>query len=81
MVSLWSMFEEYRGVYLPIPLIEPAMTVLPGCFSTGLDSPVNIDSSTSDTPEMTVPSVGTRESGMTLKTSPNCNNLASIGLD
>ena len=37
----------------------------PGCFSTGIGSPVSIDSSTALVPSTTTPSTGTRSPGRT----------------
>lgn len=59
-----------RTSSVPEPLTDPAMTGHLACFSTGLDSPVIIDSLTSDEPDTTVPLVGILESGTTLETSP-----------
>ena len=46
------------------------MTVSPGCFSTGIDSPVSIDSSTDELPCSTTPSTGTFSPGRTRTASP-----------
>src|SRR6185312_8999113 len=48
----------------------PPITRSPGCFSTGIDSPVSIDSSTALAPERTSPSTGTRSPGRTSTVSP-----------
>ena len=48
----------------------PPITRSPGCFSTGMDSPVSIDSSTALPPERTSPSTGSRSPGRTITTSP-----------
>ncbi len=45
-------------------------TVLPGCFSTGRDSPVSMDSSTVDFPSTTTPSTGIFDPGLTRTISP-----------
>ncbi|PHH88551.1 hypothetical protein CDD83_7381 [Cordyceps sp. RAO-2017] len=66
-----------RTASVPAPLMVPAVTADPACFSTARDSPVSSDSSTSETPETTVPSVGTLASGRTRKVSPYCRSLAS----
>ena len=43
---------------LPVLLSVPPMTSSPTCFSTGIDSPVIIDSSTALAPAITSPSTG-----------------------
>ena len=55
---------------LPVALTVPPMTRLPGAFSTGIDSPVSIDSSTALVPSTTVPSTGTFSPGRTRRRSP-----------
>jgi len=49
---------ETATLSAPSPLIVPAMTPSPPFFGTGLDSPVTIDSFTSDSPSITAPSAG-----------------------
>ncbi len=46
------------------------MTRSPGCFSTGIDSPVSIDSSTAPPPAVITPSTGMRSPGRTITRSP-----------
>ena len=62
---------------LPSPLIVPAMTFAPNSFFTGRDSPVIIDSLTSDSPRYpTAPLAGTLAPGRISTTSPSRNWLA-----
>ena len=42
----------------PSPLMVPAYVLVPGCLSTGTDSPVIDDSLTDDVPLVTNPSAG-----------------------
>ena len=42
-----------RMTRLPVPLTVPPVTLSPGCFSTGIGSPVTIDSSTALRPSAT----------------------------
>ena len=46
-----------------------------GSFSTGIDSPVTIDSSTALRPSRTTPSTGTLSPGRTRRRSPTCDLL------
>ena len=48
-----------RMTRLPVPFTVPPMTLSPRLFSTGIDSPVTIDSSTALRPSSTTPSTGT----------------------
>jgi len=50
----------------------------PGALSTGMDSPVTIDSSTSDSPDSTTPSVGIFAPGRTSIRSPGTTSLVGI---
>ncbi len=54
----------------PVPLMVPPMTLAPAAFSTGIDSPVTIDSSTVLVPSVTEPSTGTASPGRTRNRSP-----------
>ena len=54
------------------------ITRSPGAFSTGMDSPVSIDSSTAPLPLVTSPSTGKRSPGRTSTTSPA--RTAAIGM-
>lgn len=55
---------------LPFLFIVPPMTLSPCFFSTGIDSPVIIDSSTEESPEITMPSTGIFSPGLTINMSP-----------
>ena len=55
---------------LPVLFIVPPITLAPGSFSTGIDSPVTIDSSTALRPSSTTPSTGTFSPGRTRSRSP-----------
>ena len=55
---------------LPVRFSVPPVTGSPGPFSTGIDSPVTIDSSTADEPARTRPSLATVSPGRTITTSP-----------
>ena len=54
----------------PFLLIVAPVTASPGPFSTGIDSPVNMLSSSEDRPSITVPSTGTASPGRTRSRSP-----------
>ena len=54
----------------PVPLMVPPMTLAPGAFATGMDSPVTIDSSIAPAPSVTDPSTGTASPGLTRSRSP-----------
>ena len=54
----------------PVPFTVPPMTLAPGSFSTGMDSPVTMDSSTAPRPSSTSPSTGTPSPGRTRRRSP-----------
>ncbi|MCY1210446.1 hypothetical protein D9M72_221330 [compost metagenome] len=62
----------------PLRLSVPPMTAVPGFFSTGIDSPVSIDSSTLDWPSITLPSVGIFSPGRTTTASPTMMLSAEI---
>ena len=59
----------------------------PALFSTGIGSPVTIDSSTLDAPSITTPSTGIRSPGRTRSRSPTCTSASgtsrsvAIGVD
>ena len=63
-----------RTTSAPDWLVVPAYTLAPGCLSSGIDSPVSIDSSTEDAPDSTVPSTGTLAPGRTSSVSPTCTS-------
>jgi len=54
----------------PFLLIVAPVTASPGPFSTGMDSPVSMLSSSEDRPSITVPSTGTASPGRTRNRSP-----------
>ena len=54
----------------PSPFNEPPTTKSPALFSTGIDSPLNIDSSTAERPSTTSPSTGIDSPGRARKQSP-----------
>ncbi len=54
----------------PLRLIVPPMTFAPTSLSTGIDSPVTIDSSSVEWPSITSPSTGTLSPGRTRSRSP-----------
>ena len=62
----------------PERLIVPPMTPSPGPFSTGMLSPVTIDSSTALRPDSTAPSTGIRSPGRTTARSPGTTSSARI---
>ena len=57
-------------VTLPLTAIVAPMTRSPGALSTGIGSPVTIDSSTAACPSTTTPSTGTFSPGRTRRRSP-----------
>ena len=61
-----------------MPLTVPPITLSPGVFSTGMDSPVTIDSSTAPRPSSTAPSTGTPSPGRTRKRSPTWISVRAI---
>ncbi len=56
----------------PLPFKVAPITLSPAVFSTGIGSPVSIDSSTLERPSMTTPSTGTVSPGRTRSRSPTC---------
>ena len=54
------------------------ITVAPGPFLTGIDSPVSMDSSTSDSPVSTVPSTGILLPGRITTVSPASTSAEGI---
>ena len=52
--------REARISRVPRPFRVPPVTIEPGSFSTGMLSPVSMDSSTEERPFSTTPSTGTR---------------------
>ncbi len=59
-----------RTISRPPAFTVPPTTVAPGATSTGMLSPVSIDSSTADVPSSTTPSVATFSPGRTMNRSP-----------
>ena len=59
-----------RITTVPVPLIVPPVTRAPVSFSTGMGSPVTIDSSTELRPSTTTPSTGIFSPGRTRSRSP-----------
>ena len=59
---------------VPVPLTVPPVTWSPGAFSTGIGSPVTIDSSTLVAPSSTTPSTGMRSPGRTRSRSLTCTS-------
>ena len=62
----------------PLRFMVADTTFSPTYFSTGMLSPVTADSSTPDSPSMTMPSTGIRLPGLTKKISPFCS--CSVGI-
>ena len=54
----------------PVPFTVPPVTRSPALFSTGMGSPVTIDSSTELVPSSTLPSTGIFSPGRTRRRSP-----------
>ena len=63
---------------LPVRFSVPPITAAPACLSTGIDSPVSIDSSTDEEPSSTTPSVAMRSPGRTTIVSPTISCSAGI---
>ena len=66
------------AIILPFLFILAPVTLSPIFFSTGMLSPVSIDSSTEVLPSMTIPSTGILLPGLTIITSPT--STSSIGV-
>ncbi len=73
-VSLPTRSARIRKV--PVPLTVPATTWSPAVFSTGIGSPVSIDSSTALRPSRTAPSTGTFSPGRTRRRSPSATSAS-----
>ena len=63
---------------LPVLLIVAPITSSPVCFSTGIDSPVIIDSSRVDCPSIITPSTGIFSPGRTKTMSPIITSSTAI---
>ena len=68
-----------RTIMRPLLFIDAPITEDPGATSTGIDSPVSIELSTEELPEITTPSVGIRAPGLTTNSSPITR--CSIGIN
>ncbi|MCY1298178.1 hypothetical protein D9M70_476510 [compost metagenome] len=77
-VSLPTCVARKRN--MPLRLIVAPITFEPSDFSTGMDSPVSMDSSTDDCPSTTSPSVGIRSPGRTTTVSPTMIDSAGISV-
>ena len=64
----------------PVRFSVPPITLAPTCFSTGMDSPVSIDSSTAEAPSLTTPSVAMRWPGRTTTVSPTITLSAGTSI-
>src|SRR3989344_3925606 len=64
----------------PVRLIVPPITALPAAFSTGMDSPVSMDSSTEELPSSTTPSVGIFSPGRTTTVSSTITDSAGTSI-
>ena len=62
----------------PLLFIEAPITCEPGDTSIGTDSPVSMELSTEELPEITTPSVAIRAPGLTTNSSPRTK--CSIGM-
>ncbi len=71
-----------RITKLPVAFTVAPVSLLPAVFSTGIGSPVIIDSSTDEAPSSTVPSTGIFSPGRTRRRSPGftCSSGASRSL-
>ncbi len=67
-----------RMMNAPVPFIVAPTTLSPGFFSTGMGSPVSIDSSTLERPSSTSPSTGTFSPGRTRRRSPTCTCVSGM---
>ena len=69
-----------RMVSAPAPLTVPPNTLSSGCLSTGMLSPVSMDSSTADFPVSTTPSTDRLSPGRTSTVSPCTTSAAGISV-
>ena len=65
-------------VIVPFLFIVEPITVSSTFFSTGIDSPVNIDSSMAVIPLIILPSTGIFSPGLTISVSPTCTSFRGI---
>ena len=63
---------------LPVPFTVAPVTLLPGVFSTGIGSPVSMDSSTELEPSTTTPSTGAFSPGRTRRRSPGLTRSSGM---
>jgi hypothetical protein len=71
---VWRPTRVVSILKVPILLMVAPKTFEPACFSTGMLSPVSIDSSTEDRPSVTTPSTGTFSPGRTMTMSPTATS-------
>ncbi len=64
----------------PVRFSVPPITAAPACFSTGIDSPVSMDSSTLEAPSITSPSAGIFSPGFTITVSPAMTDSAGTSI-
>jgi hypothetical protein len=81
--TIWASSASFptrsaRSTKLPLPFTVPPVTRSPGPFSTGIGSPVTIDSSTEDRPSTTGPSTGTFSPGRTRSSIPGATCSSGI---
>ncbi len=82
MRTIWASRESAptrsaRSTKLPLPFTVPPVTGSPGPFSTGMGSPVTIDSSIDERPSVTAPSTGTFSPGRTRSSMPGSTAATS----
>ncbi|MNH93728.1 hypothetical protein D3C73_463340 [compost metagenome] len=75
--TVWAPTWRASKRKAPVVFSVPPVTSAPAVFSTGIGSPVSMDSSTKEPPSATTPSTGTRSPGRTTTKSPTCT--ASMG--
>ena len=75
-VSLPTFVARYRSD--PVPLMVAPVTEPPACFTTSMDSPVIMDSSTADEPAITTPSTGSCSPGRIAIISPTATCSTGI---
>ena len=70
--------RDARTSIAPNWFVVPDATSLPGCLSTGIDSPVTADSPMLVAPDTTTPSTGTASPGSTRTIWPSSTSAAAI---
>lgn len=81
--TIWTIFDSSvsaptcsaQTTSPPSPFSVPPVTRSPGAFSTGIGSPVTIDSSTDEWPSSITASVGTRSPALTRSRSPTTTSV------